>query len=422
MTGLERIFCAIHSQADGCGRVVFLARFSGPFDQAAIEHALSNVTKQCEQAAVRVVRTEDGRFEFRIADDYRVPVIGFQSVKNVDHGSEVAIAVGREQFPPGEEPSLRWVVLRSEADDTFQIVGLAHHALFDAFSMALLLRRFLESLGNHTVPEWRWPMPPLPRGEWKTFWDHYKRSIPRSFKQRQLKRVCPKQPRDSDSTGACVIQRWTADETTALTNACRKAGTTVTALLGAAGTQTVHTRMDRDWPVVDLVIPVNLRRYLPDDVAEQSIGNLVVVRNFATDFRQPTGLAEEAVRIANQLKDYVAHQSPLRVYHSVNLVVPQRFKIPVNSPVMVSANSLGRFDFPTAPLGVRMLECGWFANGGTHMPVLSQSAATVEDRLSITSYSVWIAPSQLRLLALEVDRLLRQFAGLNSPPATRQPS
>ncbi len=421
MTGLERIFSTIHDREAGCGRVVFLARFSGPADEPAIERALSLVTQRCRHAFVRVVRGASGTYEFRLSPDHVLPPIQFQNVRHADHGCEVAIERGRETFPTGCEPSLRWVVLVSESDDSFQILGLAHHALFDAFSMALLLRRFLEVLGNPTVPDWDWPEPKLPRGRWSTAWKHYSISVPRTFRHERLKKQCLGLPRDKDQSGACVIHRWSAHETTALTRACREVGTTVTALLGVAGMQAVHSHSGHDASVVDLVIPVNLRRYLPDDVAEQTIGNVVIVKGLAVDFRKPVSLCEQSQIIATQLKDYLANQSPLRVYHSVNMLVPKRFELPARMPAIVSSNSMGRFEFPASRTGVQMLECGWFANGGTYMPVFSQSAATINHRLSITSYSVWIAPERVRILAAEVDRLLREFAGLPICEAATEP-
>lgn len=410
--GIERIFCAIHDQSAGCGRVVFLARFSGPRDEAAIEQALSTVSQRCQRAGLKIVQVKSGDYEFCIPDVPAMPPIAFRTVRNTDHGCEVAIEEGRQQFPTGSEPVLRWVVLVSETDDSFQIVGLAHHALFDAFSMALLLRRFLEVLGSKTIPEWEWPEPVLPRGQWSTFWKHLSRALPHTIQQECQKRSCQGLPRDEDGSGACIISRWTPEETDALTQACHEAESTVTAVLGVTGMQAVASKYGNEISLVDLVVPVNLRRYLPPAIAENTLGNVVVVKTFVANFRKPLPFVEQSRRIAAQLRDYVTYQTPLRGYHSINLIIPKRIKVPPQLPVCVSANSMGRFDFPESPSGVRMLECGWFANGGTNMPIFSQSAATIDHCLSITFYSVWLAPEHVRSLAAEVERQLREFAGL----------
>jgi hypothetical protein len=46
------------------------------------------------------------------------------------------------------------------------------------------------------------------------------------------------------------------------------------------------------------------------------------------------------------------------------------------------------------------------------MPAYSQTAATIDGRLAVTSYSTWISAERVRRLAQRTDEILRRFAGL----------
>lgn len=412
--GFERLFCAFHDQS-GCGRIVFIARCSGPRDVVAIEQALHAVTHQCPLAALCVRQAPSGRYEFHTPGTRPTPDMEFLVVRDADHGASVAAELARECPPRETEPVLRWKVLLSEADDTFQLVALAHHGLFDGFSIAVLVRRCLEVLGGSDVPEWIWPEPAVPQPNWRTFLKHVNTfsrylldGVQRIGKRHRI-------PCESGNQPTCVIRRWTEAETEHLVDACRDSGTTVTAVLGMAGTRAFHKRFGNEVPVVNVEIPINIRRYLPADLAPHSLGLMVVAMRFASNFNQPWDLTQQARGITKMLRDALDAEVPLRMFHSLNRWIPTRVKASARAnSACISANSLGQMDFPASPSGVRLMECGWFGNGGTHMPLYSQSAATIDHRLSITGYSAWLAPQKVRELALDVDQILRDFAGIPS--------
>lgn len=410
--GFERIFCTLHDEFSGCGRVVFICRFSGPRDKTAIEHALQIVTQSCPQARMRIERSESGVYEFRIPDEPLAPQIEFSCVRDADHGCEVAAERGRENLPHNCEPSLRWLVLCSDADESFQVVALAHHGLFDGFSIVILMRRFLEVLGNSSIPFWEWPEPKVPRGNWNTYIKNVSVAFWNILRSVQLKRAAHSVPQESQDLATFVVRRWTDEETASLIDACRETGTTVTSVLGVAGMMAVHTHYGDKVPVLELAFPLDLRRYFPSEIANQSVGLFVIPLSIFVDFRLQVDLHEKSRQIAAQMKDFVTSQCSLRLFHLVNLITPKRWKQRERLLASVSANSLGKIDMAASTTGVRLLECGWFANGGSNLPILQQSAATIDNCISITSYSTWLSPERVRLLSTEVDRRLREFAGL----------
>ncbi len=417
--GFERLFCAFHDQS-GCGRAIFLARFTGPREESAIERALLTVTQHCPRAAVRVARTETADYELQISDPPVFAPVEFIRVRDADHGCEVAAELGSENFPPGVEPTLRWFVLLSDADESFQIVCLAHHALFDGFSLAILVRRFLEVLGSSSIPAWNWPEPKVPSGQWRTYLRHLSCFARFLGENIRLVRASKGLPRDHQVSGTGVIHRWTEAETEQLVAACRKSETTVTAALGIAGILAVYQHYENTVPAVDVEIPVNIRRYLDPKVANDALGLMIIALRFGCDFSQPVNFTDQVRRITKTLRECVETEIPLRIFHLMNRFIPKQVRPHAGTQACVSANSLGQFDMPESPSGVRLMECGWFGNGGPQMPGFSQSASTVDGRLSITSYSSWIAGDRVRAIAAEVDRRLREFAGL--PAAMNAPA
>ncbi len=420
--GIERFFCALSDQMEGCGRVIFISRFSGPAKLPEIERALQKVTNACPRARLIIRPLHSGDYEFRIPERPAPAPIEFRTVQDAAEGAMVAAELGQQPFPLGMEPVLRWVVLSSECDETFQIVGLASHGLFDGSSMTILLRRFLEVLDQPDCPAWNWPEPSIPGANWNTLFANFKGFVGHIRRSRPVLKICGGMPPDSDAAATAVVHRWTASDTTRLTEACHRAQTTLTAMLGAAGMFAVRAHYGDDVPGVDVVVPINLRRYLPADVAEHAVGMLVVWQSFAVDFRRPVSMNEEARNIATGLRRFVAGQGPLRFFHAVNLLAPRRLVMRPRGPTCVMTNSLGRLPTPVSPSGVRMLECGWFGNGGARMPAFSQSAATFDDCLAVTSYSSWIAGERTRDLADDVNQRLRRFAGLTAEPAILTPS
>ena len=411
--GVERFFCSLHDQFNGCGRIVFLSRFSGPYDEPAIERALQRVTLACARARMQVVRLRSGSYEYQPREPFPAPHIEFHPVNDADQGALVAAELGNESFPAGSEPALRWTVLPAD-DGTFQVLALAHHALFDGASMAILIRRFLEALGSDTTPNWKWPEPALPGARWKTLRRHWTETIGHFSELMPVMRRCTTLPRDPDAAETCVIHRWTVSETMQLMAACRQAETTVTALLGITGLFAARAHYGEELPVVDLNLPVNLRRFFPPDVADDTLGLLIAVRGFAIDFQQPVSLREQSQRLARDLRTFVEHEGPLRLIRTANLLIPRRLNLQPGRPPCVSANSLGRITAEPSPSGVRWLECGWFGHGGSHMPAFSQAAAAINGSLTVTSYSNWIGSDHLRELAADVDARLRQFAGVET--------
>ncbi len=411
--GIERLICALHDEVSGCGRVVSIARFSGPYDEQAIERVLRNVSQQCPHATMKINRLSSGEYEFRIPTVPLFPPIEMLEVRDAGHGCSLAVLRGRENFSRGHEPALRWIVLRCAVNSTFQLVGLAHHALFDAGSMAILIRRFLETLGSQSTHKWDWPPPGVPHGKWSTFRTHLSLTARYCREFHHLLRACKGPPQDVDSPGACVVSRWSAAETNGLIRACRGVRVTLTATLGIMGMVAFNEHYGSDMPVIDLDVPVNLRRYLLPECGDQAIGMFAMIAKFAVDFRRPVDIVAQSQRISQYLRACVASESLLRLYHLINLVVPNRIKLPRSpAPSCVSSNSLGIYEVPRSPSGVELLEWGWFANGGPYMAAFSQSAVTVNGCLSITSYSTWLSPQRVHELSSAVDRQLRTFAGL----------
>lgn len=412
INGMEQTFCAIHDQCGGCGRVACVVTLAGPYDRTAIERALRLVTEQCPRAGVQLHRQPSGLFEFRIPAAPRFPVIEFQSVADRDAGYQLAVDLGRANGNSAE-PVLRWVVLTSEAEDGFQIVGIAHHGAFDAASLLVLVRRFLEVCGSTTVPEWDWSEAELPQPSRGKFFRVLGLILRHAVTHYRLRnRHCRGLPREFADEGACVVQRWNPTETDALLNACRAAQTTVTAALGVAGATAVHDVYPELAPVVDVVIPTDTRRYLPAAAAERSVRMGVCGIVFVVDFRSAGDVGDRSRGISQTLHRFVESEGPLRLVHLATRMVRKQVKLLESPPVCVSANSLGRISFPVSPSGVRVVECGWFANGGPHMPAYSQTAATIDGRLAVTSYSTWISAERVRRLAQRTDEILRRFAGL----------
>jgi len=414
---MERTFCTIHDECEGCGRVTCLVTCTGPCDTAAVERALRIVLEQCPRAAVQIQRLSSGDFEFRIPATPQFPVVEFLRVADRDAGYERAVELGRANGNSAD-PVLRWVVLLSDSDESFQIVGVAHHGVFDAASLLVLIRRCLEVCGSSTVPDWEWPEVELPqprRGTLLKLLGLIFRHAVTHFQKRY--RHCRGLPRDFADKGACVVHRWNAAETETLINACRSSQTTVTAALGVAGATAVHDVYPELPPVVDIVIPTDTRRYHPADIGEQTVRMGVCGMVFVVDFRTAGNVGGRSRGISQALHQFVACEGPLRLVHLATRMARKRVKLLQTPPVCVSANSLGRISFPVSPAGIRVEECGWFANGGQHMPAYSQTAATIEGRLAVTSYSTWIAPDRVRRLAERTDEILRQFAGL--PPSER---
>lgn len=409
--GVERFFCSLHDQFNGCGRIVFLSRFSGPYEEPAIQRALQRVTLACARARMQVVRLRSGSYEYQPREPFLAPDIEFHPVHDADQGALVAAELGSRSFPAGTEPALRWTVLPAD-DGTFQVLALAHHALFDGASMAILIRRFLEVLGSDTVPNWKWPEPAVPAASWKTLRRHWTETIRHFSELMPVMRRCQTLPHDSGAAETCVIHRWTAGETAQLMTACRQAETTVTALLGITGLFAARAHYGEDLPVVDLNLPVNLRRFFTPEVAEDTLGLLIAVRGFAIDFQRPVSLREQCQRLARDLRTFVEHEGPLRLIRTANLLIPRRLNLQPGRPPCVSANSLGRITAEPSPSGVRWLECGWFGHGGSHMPAFSQAAAAINGSLTVTSYSNWIGSEHLCELAADVDARLRDFAGV----------
>lgn len=414
--GLERLFCHYYDQLAGCGRVVFLARFSGPYDAAGVERALQIVTAACPNASLQVVRLPAGDYVFEPRERYEPPPISVYPVSDADEGAQLAAEIGAEAFAAGTEPSLHWAVLPAD-DGTFQIVGRAHHGLFDGASMAILIRRFLQVLGSESIPNWEWPEPEIPRARWRTAFQHWaflwrhRTQILRSLRKTlTVRQELPK-------TETCVVHRWTQEETDRLIQACRQSQTTVTSLLGVVGAFSLKALYGEQLPVVSMTIPINLRRYLPTVIAEATIGMRISFIIDVIDFRQPVSLTEQSKQLAQGLQEFLQCEGPLRGHEVTNRFLPRKIQLKRTAPVGVSSNSLGRMEKTVSPSGVRWLEAGWFGHGGKAMPALSQTAATIDHRLAITSYSNWLSREHVQELAADVDARLRRFAGLDSAAA-----
>ncbi|OYW21442.1 MAG: hypothetical protein B7Z55_05800 [Planctomycetales bacterium 12-60-4] len=183
-------------------------------------------------------------------------------------------------------------------------------------------------------------------------------------------------------------------------------------MLGVAGAMAVRDVYPELSPVVDVVFPIDARRYLPTATAQQTVQLLIASLTFAIDLRTDQGLIARSQAITSTLRDFIANEGPLRVLRLLNQFRFKQMLPRVKYPNCVIASSLGQLSLPASPSGVRVVECGWLANGGIHLPAFMQTSATIDGRFAVTSYSTWIAPHRLRALAERTDFRLREFAGL----------
>ncbi len=415
-TPAERIFCITNEHLGGQGNPCSVIRCRGRLDQARVLKALAGLQRRHAKLRCRI-ENDKSQWPWFVEMDPLVPIpCEFREAQTETEIQHILFHGWSGQFPPDQGPLLKLVVVYTSDSDVTDVIGWFHHCIFDAGSVSLFFREFLQLYADPQacstpaaggfeaeiagrrglLGDIRW---------WSRLIWH--RGIMRSiFPAVKLPDVSPVHE-------SYIRKILSPERSQQLTKACRDRGASVTGALSAAGAIVLSRLYGWKKGRLAFQLPRNARPEFAPPIESDTLGVFATVYDVLVPLLPAeTPFWDVARRHSEEITGQFEWKDPVRGLRLIKHVPIKALMKQDGHDTALVINNQGRVSFPQADGLPEVLDYYGHARNAT-IPCVTITTVTFNDRLALSLDSQFVDQQTVNQLFHEILDILD--AALEAP-------